>query len=243
MSEWKALSGKRCLVTGGSSGIGYAIVKLLHDAGAHVLTCARGAERLETTLADIGKTSGRLHGVCADVSQPPDLDMLFDAVDRRLGGLDILIANAAVAGEGVTDMKEADVQKVLAINLFGQIACVRRGIARMEEGGRIVLLGSMSADIREEEGNVYVATKAGLQGFAEALRKAVNKRGLHVHLIEPGAVATPLHALNERELEVMRERREMLTAEEVADCVAFILTRSSACDVVNLQVRPHKQFI
>jgi NADP-dependent 3-hydroxy acid dehydrogenase YdfG len=113
----------------------------------------------------------------------------------------------------------------------------------MKEGGRIVLIGSMSADVREEEGNVYVATKAGLQGFAGALRKIASKRRLHVHLVEPGAVATPLHGLDERELTLRRKRGEMLTPEEVAECVAFILTRSDVCDIVSLQVRPHKQFI
>jgi NADP-dependent 3-hydroxy acid dehydrogenase YdfG len=101
----------------------------------------------------------------------------------------------------------------------------------------------MSADVREEEGNVYVATKAGVQGFSAALRKIANKRGLHVHLVEPGAVATPLHGLDESELASKRALGEMLTPEEIAECVAFILTRSGVCDIVSLQVRPHRQFI
>jgi NAD(P)-dependent dehydrogenase (short-subunit alcohol dehydrogenase family) len=179
----------------------------------------------------------------ADVSKASDLDMLFDAVSRTFGELDILITNAALAAGGVMDMGEEEIGEVLATNLFGPIACVRRGIGQMKDGGRIVLIGSMSADVREEEGNVYVATKAGLQGFAGALRKIASKQGLHVHLVEPGSVATPLHGVDERELAFSREKHEMLTPEEVADCVAFILTRSNVCDIVSLQVRPHKQFI
>jgi NAD(P)-dependent dehydrogenase (short-subunit alcohol dehydrogenase family) len=243
MTDWKGLAGKRCLVTGGSSGIGRAVTNLLHDAGAHVLMCARGEKRLAAAAADIGRSSDRLHVVRADVSKTSDLDILFEAVRLTLGELDVLIANAALAGGGVMDTAEEDIEDVLATNLFGPMACVRRSFAQMKEGGRIVLIGSMSADVREEEGNVYVATKAGLQGFSGALRKIASKRGLHVHLVEPGAVATPLHGLDERELTVRRKKSEMLMPEEVAECVAFILTRSDVCDIVSLQVRPHKQFI
>jgi NAD(P)-dependent dehydrogenase (short-subunit alcohol dehydrogenase family) len=243
MDNNRTFEGKRCLVTGGSSGIGRAVVSLLHDGGARVVTCARGEKRLHEAAADIGEGSDRLHAVRADVGKPEDLDRLFDAVDRHLGALDVLVTNAGVAGEGAMDMKESDIEGVLASNLFGQIACIRRGASRMKEGGRIVLIGSMSADVREAEGNVYVATKAGLQGFAAALRKIANKEGLHVHLVEPGAVATPIHGLDERELAAKRAKNEMLTSEEIAECVAFILMRSSACDIVSLQVRPHKQFI
>jgi 3-hydroxy acid dehydrogenase / malonic semialdehyde reductase len=237
------LNGKRCLVTGGSSGIGKAIVAMLHAAGAHVLTCARGEERLADALAEIAGNSERLYAVQADVSNAGGLDRLFAAVDSHLQGLDILITNAALPGEGVADMEEAAIGSVLATNLFGQVACVHRAMPRMGQGARIVLVGSMSADVREEEGNVYVASKSGLQGFAGALRKAANKKGIHVHLIEPGAVATPLHGLDDKELAARRDRGEMLTALEIAECVAFILTRSAACDIVSLQVRPHKQYI
>jgi 3-oxoacyl-[acyl-carrier protein] reductase len=123
MHEWRALAGKRCLVTGGSSGIGRAMAKLLHDAGAHVLICARGEKRLAAAAADIGRRSDRLHVVRADVSKTSDMDILFGAARQRLGELDVLIANAALAAGGVMDMAEEDIEDVLAINLFGPIAC------------------------------------------------------------------------------------------------------------------------
>jgi NAD(P)-dependent dehydrogenase (short-subunit alcohol dehydrogenase family) len=241
--NWEALAGKRCLVTGGSSGIGLATVTLLHANGAHIVTCARGQDRLDAMADATGGRSKRLQVVRADVSNSTDLEALFGVVDDNLGKLDVLITNAAIAGAGVMEMGEKQISDVLASNLFGQIACIRRGLCRMSDGGRIVLIGSMSADVREEEGNVYVASKAGLQGFAGALRKQASKRGIHVHLVEPGSVATPLHGLDEQELADKLAKREMLTPEEIAECIAFIITRSSACDIVSLQVRPHKQFI
>jgi NAD(P)-dependent dehydrogenase (short-subunit alcohol dehydrogenase family) len=241
--KWPELKGKRCLITGGSSGIGRALVKLLYDNDAHVVTCARDARRLEELAEELDDREGRLIIVNADIADAKGLDAVFDAVKSGLGGLDILVANAAVAGGSVHTTQEPDIDNILKINLFGQIASVRRALQQMEEGGRIVLIGSMSADVREEEGNVYVASKAGLQGFAGAFRKQANKQGIHVHLVEPGSVATPLHNESDEKLAEMRARGEMMLAEEVADCVAFILTRPRVCDIVSLQVRPHKQFI
>ena len=242
MSRWPSFAGMRCLVTGGSSGIGRSIVVLLHDNGARIVTCARDAKRLNQVARELADDGQRLVVVPADVTTTNGLDAVFEAVSH-MGGLDILITNAAIAGGSVFDSSDEAVDEILKINLFGQVACVRRGLEQMEENGHILLVGSMSADVREEEGSVYVASKAGLQGFAGAFRKEASKRGIHVHLLEPGAVATPLHGLSDQELANKRARSEMLIADEVAECVAFILTRPAECDIVSLQVRPHKQFI
>jgi NAD(P)-dependent dehydrogenase (short-subunit alcohol dehydrogenase family) len=220
---------------------------LLYDSGARIVTCGRRQEKLSALLQDVPEKNrpetNRLTVVAADISDAVGLDAIFGAVRSGLGQLDYLVANAAIAGEGVYDTSEDAIDEILRVNLFGQIACVKRSLDLMRPGGRIVLVGSMSADVREEEGNVYVASKAGLQGFADAFRKQANKRGIHVHLIEPGSVATPLHGLSEQELAEKRARSEMLVAGEVAECIAFILTRSPVCDIVSLQVRPHRQFI
>jgi 3-hydroxy acid dehydrogenase / malonic semialdehyde reductase len=241
-AKWPTLAGKRCLVTGGSSGIGRAVVKLLYDNGARIVTCARDAKRLQTLIEEAGG-SERLGAVDADIADSKGLNAVFDAVESKLGGLDVLVASAAVAGAGVYTTSEEEIETILKINLFGQIACVRRALGHMKEGSRILMVGSMSADVREEEGNVYVASKAGLQGFAGAFRKQASKHGIHMHLVEPGSVATPLHGVSNEELAKARAKGEMLLAEEVADCIAFILTRPEVCDIVSLQVRPHKQFI
>jgi NADP-dependent 3-hydroxy acid dehydrogenase YdfG len=110
--------------------------------------------------------------------------------------------------------------------------------------GHIVNIGSMSADVREKDSSVYVATKAGIQGFSEALRKEVNALGIKVTLIEPGAVGTDMQ--DQYSPEEQRERIEqmkMLRSEDIAACVLYTITQPKRCDVVTLQIRPHLQSI
>jgi NADP-dependent 3-hydroxy acid dehydrogenase YdfG len=100
----------------------------------------------------------------------------------------------------------------------------------------------MSADLSEEDSNVYVATKAAVQGFTEALRKAVNKEGIKVTLIEPGKVASDMSGPKEEQPE-KEERLEMLKAEDIAECVYYCLAQPRRCDVVSVQIRPLMQII
>jgi NADP-dependent 3-hydroxy acid dehydrogenase YdfG len=110
--------------------------------------------------------------------------------------------------------------------------------------GHIVNIGSMSADVREEDSSVYVATKAGIQGFSEALRKEVNPLGIKVTLIEPGAVGTDMQSqYSPEEQREKIEKMEMLRAEDIAACVLYTITQPKRCDVVALQIRPHLQSI
>jgi NAD(P)-dependent dehydrogenase (short-subunit alcohol dehydrogenase family) len=239
-----SLRGKRVIVTGGSEGIGRAIVEMLAAEGACVVTCARDEGKLRQAVEEASTSGAAVYGVRADISRSEDVAELFSQADKLAGGVDVLVANAAIAGEGVTSMNEADEQQVIDINLKGHVLCAKQAVQRMEaKGGHIVFIGSMSADVREAEGSVYAATKAGIQGLAGAFRKEVNEKGIHVTLIEPGAVATPMQDLDPKEEAEKIEKQEMMLAEDVADCVAFALTRPARCDVVALQVRPHRQII
>lgn len=242
--QFALLAGKRAIVTGGTEGIGQAIVQMLVRSGVHVVTCARDEAKLSATVEALGGEEGKVCGIPADVSKREDIERLFKDADTVMGGLDILIANAAVGAAGVTDMSAQDQEETLDINLKGYVLCAREAARRFErDGGKIVFIGSMSADVREAEGSVYVATKAGVQGLAGAFRKEVNERGIHVTLIEPGAIATPMQGLEPDEEADQLQRQEMMRPEDVADCVAFALTKPSRCDVVAMQVRPHRQII
>lgn len=108
--------------------------------------------------------------------------------------------------------------------------------------GHIVNIGSMSADVRETGSSAYVATKAGIQGFSEALRKEVNAHGIKVTLIEPGAVGSDMQP--EKETHAAKAvSGDMLKAEDIAACVRYCLTQPSRCDVVAVSIRPHHQEI
>ena len=119
-------------------------------------------------------------------------------------------------------------------------------IERMKANGwgHIVNIGSMSADVREKDSSVYIATKSGIQGFSAALRKEANASGIKVTLIEPGAVGTDMqsHYTPEQQRERI-EQMKMLRAEDIADCVWYTITQPKRCDVVELQIRAHRQEI
>jgi NADP-dependent 3-hydroxy acid dehydrogenase YdfG len=101
----------------------------------------------------------------------------------------------------------------------------------------------MSADLREEEGEIYVATKAAIQAFSESLRKSANKQDIRVTLIEPGAVATPIQEKSAAQERRKLDKMEMLYAEDIARCVMYCLTQPQRVDVVSVQIRPLKQII
>jgi NADP-dependent 3-hydroxy acid dehydrogenase YdfG len=160
--------------------------------------------------------------------------------------LDILINNAALGYNSVMEGSYGDWQYIVNTNLLGYMAMAHEAIERMKarREGHIVNIGSMSADVREKDSSVYVATKSGIQGFSEALRKEVNPLGIKVTLIEPGAVGTDMQSQYSPEEQRQREAElKMLKAEDIAACILYTITQPKRCDVVSLQIRPHLQSI
>src|SRR5262249_10385683 len=123
--------------------------------------------------------------------------------------------------------------------------CAREAASRMTDAGsgHIVFIGSMSAEVREKGSSVYVATKAGIEGFAASLRKELNEKGIKVSLIEPGSVSSDMaNPSADRQRELIHGAL-MLRAEDIAVCVHFMLTQPQRTDVILMQVRPHRQEI
>jgi NAD(P)-dependent dehydrogenase (short-subunit alcohol dehydrogenase family) len=244
-SELQDLSGKKVLVTGGTTGIGRSIAELLVQQGARVLTFGRSSGDLEAALEDLRRGGGDAHGIVADASRLEDVRRVFDEVDRWADGLDILVNNAAVYGEEFEDQSLESIEYVIRTNVVGYLAIAQEAVKRMKERGHghIVLVGSMSADLREESGSTYVATKGAIQAFAESLRKTVNEHGIKVTLVEPGKVATDMVDQSEAEMEERIVALEMLRPEDVAATVLYALMQPARCDLVSIQIRPHRQVI
>ncbi|MGV3558393.1 SDR family oxidoreductase [Larkinella arboricola] len=241
----ESLTGKRIIISGGTTGIGRAIAILLGSYGAHIFTFGRNQEPLDETLTAIREAGGQADGIIADSSKPEDIQRVFQQAEEKLGGLDILINSAALAAGSISEMEDADWRYVIETNLAGYLATTKEALSRMQpqKRGHIVLIGSMSADVREEGSSVYVATKAAIQGFAESLRKEVNKDGIKVSLVEPGAVGSDMQPTTTEEERENEKTGEMLRAEDIAVCVHYILTQPQRCDVVSIQIRPHLQLI
>ncbi len=241
------LSGKRILITGGTTGIGREITILLTSLGANCLICGRNQEQIDETIAATKNTisTGNCQGVVTELANGDEIKLLYHEVDARLGGLDILINNAALGYGSVTEGGYEQISYIVQTNLIAYLACAHYAIERMKNEGKghIVNIGSMSADVREKGSSVYVATKSGIQGFSEALRKELNPEKIKVTLIEPGAVNTDMQPDSSAEKQQQVDGLEMLPARDIAKAVAFCLSQQEGCEVVGMQIKPQFQFI
>ncbi|MEG3163404.1 SDR family oxidoreductase [Sphingomonas sp. PB2P19] len=243
MRHHTSLKGKRILVTGGTTGIGLATVAQLVAEDAHVFTFGRHQPGLDAALSEAGGGSGSVDGMIADVTSKDDMDSVFAAIDDTFGGIDILVTCAALGAEPVHEMEEDAWRYVVETNLIGTMAAARRAILRMDAqgSGHLLFVGSISTEIKAEGESVYSATKAGIQAFAETLRKEVATKNIKVSVIQPGSVSTPMQECTDDEKAQAVEDHKMLYAHEVADTILFALTRSERADIVNLRIEPRVQ--
>lgn len=242
--ETESVAGKSVIVTGGTTGIGRAIAILLVSQGARVLVFGREEDALNDALADIRAAAdggGEVFGLTADQSRHEDILRVFQEADRHLGGVDMLINNAAVAGGSILELDYAEFEYMVRTNVVGYMACTKEAIQRMKARGwgHVLCVGSMSADLKEAGSDVYVATKTAIAGFCESLRKQVNEQGIKVTLIEPGKVGSDMNPSNMEEV----EQGKALTAEDIAECVYFVVTQPRRNDIVTVEIRPHLQAI
>lgn len=242
-SQWKyqpeTLQGKSVVITGGTTGIGRATALLAASQGARVLIFGRHEAELRDALEEI-RHVGQVVGLTADQTREEDIHRVFAAVDDQLGGVDVLVNNAGVPAESVETGAYRGWEYVIKANILGYMACAREAIDRMKRrgGGHIVNIGSLSADERGKGTDVYVATKAAVQAWSESLSKQVNQEGIRVTLIEPGFVGTSFPMENPPDQDVMEARMEMLTAEDIAECILYCLIQPRRCNIMDIKLRP-----
>ncbi len=236
-----SLLGKRILVTGGTTGIGRATVALLAKThGARVLTFGRHEAELKDSLDNASGGACGVLGLTADVATPEGLEAVFEAVDQQLGGLDILINNAGLSADAIKDMSPEEWRYVVETNFTAYLACAQKAVQRMSKqgGGHVVFIGSISAEFKSPESSVYSATKAGIEAFAETLRKEVMEDNIKVTTIVPGSVGADMQEMSPEEQREKIAAKEMLYAEELADTIAYVLTRSARTNIVTLRAEP-----
>ena len=241
----ESLEGKRVLITGGTTGVGRATALMLAAQGCRVFICGRDRQHVADAI-DAGRQQGaEIGGLSVDLGKAEGIDSLFQGADGWLGHLDIAILNAGLGAHGVlTSMSHDECREVVSVNLLSYIACSLEALKRMDgRGGQIIMTGSMSAAVAEEEASVYVATKFGVRGFARSLRKEANPLGIRVSLIEPGAIGTDMVDETCEQQRAMQESHKMLRAEDVARAIVLVASQPARCDVIELQVRPHLQLI
>ncbi|TWR30922.1 SDR family oxidoreductase [Mucilaginibacter pallidiroseus] len=243
----EVVNGLSVIITGGTTGIGRATALLLASHGANVFVNGTDQQHLDDLLADVASSNlkGSVKGTIADLATEDGVNGLFEEAGKYLNGVDMFINNAALAYQGVADGEYSEWHKVVNTNLTGYIACTHTALQKMKDvgSGHIVNVGSMSADVREKDSSVYVATKAAIQGFTESLRKEVNEQGIKVTLIEPGAVGTDMQPVSVSDQQDNQKNLEMLKAEDIANVILFTLSQPKRCDIVDIKVKPHLQII
>lgn len=234
---------KLVLVTGGTTGIGRAIALNLARTGADVLIFGRHRKELDDALAAMSDLTGKVEGIIADQSKPDDVAKVFQKLRER-GKASAVVANAGIAAEGLADLSDKEWRYAMETNLLGYMDVAKRAVEAFGEGpGDIVLIGSVSADNRSKGTSVYAGTKAGIQGFADAFRKEMGDKNIKVSLIEPGAVGSDMQDASPEEQKEKIAAGKMLKAEDIAELVAFILTRPSRCTIssVRIEERVHSR--
>lgn len=196
------LSGKVALVTGASQGIGAAIARLLHAAGARVVLnhpdlgdgqTRRDAEALAVSLDPA--RPGSVHVVACDVRDPPAVASMMASVRGRFGGLDVLVNNAGILRDRtIARMSPEEWQEVIAVNLTGVFLVCKYGLEAMRDGGCVVNLGSLSAEAGFVGQSNYAAAKAGVQALTRVLARECARRSIRVNAVAPGLIDTAMTA-------------------------------------------------
>lgn len=240
-TEQPSLQGKRVVVTGGTTGIGRAIAVLLASEGAKIFTCGRDERHLQDGLDRIREV-GEGDGIALDLAERANVDRFFAAADRYLGGLDIAVINAAIPAEALAETSPDDTAYQVAVDFTAYLLSTQAAVKRLEGGGGdIVLIGSMSGVSRGPGSSIYVAAKAGIEGFAQSLRKELAEKDVKVSLIEPGFTGADFQYPDfppEKQRELIH-KHQMLRAEDIAVAAHYILTqpRRAAVSLVRVETR------
>jgi NADP-dependent 3-hydroxy acid dehydrogenase YdfG len=248
------LDGTVALVTGASSGIGTATAEALAALGATVALAARRTERI-TELADkIKAGGGNALAITADVTSEPEARAAVERTVAELGRLDTLVNNAGVMLLGPAVGAPLDEWRTMVdINLSGLLYCTHAALPHLLDAAAssprqvadLVNVSSVAGRVPRNGSAVYNATKHGVGAFSEALRQEVTRRHLRVSLIEPGAVDTELVSHNRPEIVERHHQRfeqtEKLEAVDIAETIAFIITRPRHMAINEVLVRPTEQ--
>lgn len=239
----KPRSGLRVLITGGASGIGLVIANAFAEAGSRVHVCDVSEQAIDA-LND----AGRLHAgepisaTLADVSEPAAVERVFADVGRALGGLDVLVNNAGIAGPtgGIDELDPVQWEQTVDVNLNAQFYFARRAVPLLRDapdGGSIIALSSVAGRLGYAYRTPYAATKWAVVGLVKSLAIELGPQGIRVNAIQPGIVKGPrierVIAARAAKLGVSYERmeqdylakislRRMTTPEEVAATALFL---------------------
>jgi NADP-dependent 3-hydroxy acid dehydrogenase YdfG len=246
------LEGTVALVTGASSGIGEATALALAAQGAAVALAARRKDRLVAVAAVIRDHGGTALALECDVTDETEATDAVAQTVRELGRLDTLVNNAGMMLLGpVVDAPLSEWKQMVELNILGLLYCTHAALPHLLSAAAddprhvadIVNISSVAGRFARNGNAVYSLTKFGVGAFSESLRQEVTKRYVRVSLVEPGATATELSSHNRPEIlaGIRSQFGQTINADDIADGIAFIVTRRREVMVNEILVRPTEQ--
>ena len=240
---------KVAVVTGASSGIGYATALALAKAGAKVAAGARRVDKLELLQKEIQKSDGEILIEKLDVTIKEDCNSFIDIVLKEWNHIDILINNAGIMPLSFfKNLKINEWEQMIDVNLKGVLYCTAAAIPTMinNKSGHIINISSVAGRIVFPAGSVYCATKHAITAFSEGLRLELSQRyNIKVTCIEPGVVATELpNTITDKSLEGFVEsvkKMEALQADDIANAIVYALDSPRYVNINEILLRPISQ--
>jgi len=240
---------KVVIITGASSGIGYATALSLAKEGAKLVVGARRTDRLESLVKAIEENNGEILAQKLDVTKKSDCDDLVNTAIKKWGKVDVLVNNAGLMPLSfVKNLKVDEWDQMIDVNIKGVLYCTAAVLPHMREAksGHIINISSVAGRIVFPAGSVYCATKHAVTAFSEGLRQELSPRNnIRVTTIEPGVVATELtNTITDESLEKFVEsskKMEALKAEDIASAIIFAINAPNHVSVNEILVRPTTQ--
>jgi NAD(P)-dependent dehydrogenase (short-subunit alcohol dehydrogenase family) len=186
----KKLEGKTAVITGGTEGIGFAAARLFVEEGAYVFITGRRQKELDEAVKEIG---ANVFGVQGDIAQLSDLDRLYETVTKVKRRIDIVFANAGI-GEFAPfgAVTEEHFDRLFNINVRGTLFTVQKALPLLNDGGSIILTGSVASVKGTPAFGVYAASKAALRSFVRTWTTDLKDRRIRSNVVSPGPIHTPL---------------------------------------------------
>jgi NAD(P)-dependent dehydrogenase (short-subunit alcohol dehydrogenase family) len=225
------LEGKVAVITGGSSGMALSTAKLFVEEGAYVFITGRRQDALDEAVASIGRN---VTGVQADSANLSDLDRLFETVKREKGSIDVLFASAGAGGEAqkIGEITEKNFDTLFNLNTRGTLFTVQKALPLFNDGGSIIMTGSIASMKGWPDYSAYAGSKAALRAFARAWLNELKERQIRVNILSPGQIATPIQdqmfdAETKKQFESLIPRGKMGRPEEIATVALFLASDDS----------------
>ncbi len=239
-----SLDGKVAIITGGGTGIGKGIARAFAGEGCDVVIAARTAERLELAAEEIRATGAEALAVQTDVTDEASIEALFKAATSRFGRLDILVNNSGiVAGGEIGDIPTDRWDEVMAVNVRGVVLCTRAAfkIMKAQGGGRIINIGSISADRPREDSAPYTTSKHAVTGLTRSTALDGRQYGISCGQLNPGntLVEGRAEALDRPGMELGEE--PMVQVDDMARGALYMASLPPEANALELTVMPVAQ--